>query len=226
MKSYMKFLSIGISILPIFLAAQPSNAKEKTRFVCGSDQGVPATLAISPDGKSVPVIRYVSESFERAGYSAQKRCEEISARFQYYNERRELDFMTVGKINGQNVICVTRQAGGDCSRDLKSEGLLITTRPGVNPRTTLAELIDVRLQAGSALSETEERPYVNTRCLIEAGKDQEAYDSCVKGNLKLSDLSITVSKDSNFVPSSTSERESAPSSFLNEISPRSKPVLW
>jgi len=228
MKSYMKFLSIGISILPIFLAAQPSNAKEKTRFVCGSDQGVPATLAISPDGKSVPVIRYVSESFERAGYSAQKRCEEISARFQYYNERRELDFMTVGKINGQNVICVTRQAGGDCSRDLKSEGLLITTRPGVNPRTTLQQLIAVRLQAGSALSEGggEDRPYVNTRCLIEAGNNQASYNRCVKDNSRLSDPSITVSKDSNFAPSTTSKRESAPSSSLNEISPRSKPLLW
>jgi len=227
MKSYMKFLSIGISILPIFLAAQPSNAKEKTHFVCGSDQGVPATLAISPDGKSVPVIRYVSESFERAGYSAQKRCEEISARFQYYNERRELDFMTVGKINGQNVICVTRKEGGDCSRDLKYEGLLIAVSPFANPRITLEQLIATRLQAGSALSEGgEDRPYVNTRCLIEAGNNQASYNRCVKDNSRLSDPSITVSKDSNFVPSSTSERESAPSSSLNEISPRSKPLLW
>ena len=205
MKACFKFISMGIAILPIFLAAQPSNAEGKPRFACGSDQGVPATLAISSDGTSVPVIRYVSNAFESAGFSAQKRCEEISARFQYYNEQREIDFMTIGKINGQNVICVTRQEGGDCSRDLKSEGLLITTRPGVNPRTTLAQLIDVRLQAGSALSETEERPYINTRCLISAGKDQEAYDSCAKGAVRLSSPSSAPSKVIKAVPASPSK---------------------
>lgn len=186
MKSSLRFISAAIAILPIFLSAQPSNAESKARFACGTDQGVPATLAILPDGTQATIIRYVSGAFNDAGFSDQKRCEEISARFQSYNEQREIDFMTVGKINRENVICVTRKEGGDCSRDLKSEGLLITVRPGVNPRTTLAQLIDVRLQAGSALSETEERPYVNTKCLIDAGKSQEAYDSCVKGAPKLS----------------------------------------
>jgi len=205
MKVCFKYISMGIAILPIFLAAQPSNAEGKPRFACGINQDVPATLAILADGTSVPVIRYKSNAFESAGFSAQKRCEEISDRFQYYNERREIDFMTVGKINGQNVICVTRQEGGDCSRDLKSEGLLITIRPGVNPRTTLTQLINVRLQAGSALSETEERPYVNTRCLISAGKDQEAYDSCAKGAAKLSNPSSTPSKVIKAAPSSSSK---------------------
>jgi hypothetical protein len=186
MKAYLRFISTAIATLPILLASQASSAEQAPRFVCGNDQGVPATQAVLPDGTKATIIRYVSGAFERAGFSDQKRCEEISARFQYYNEQREIDFMTVGRINGQNVICVTRQEGGDCSRDLKSEGLLITTRPSVNPRTTLTQLIDVRLQAGSALSETEERPYVNTRCLIESGKSQSAYDSCVKGAPKLS----------------------------------------
>ncbi|MEI6332870.1 MAG: COP23 domain-containing protein [Pseudanabaena sp. ELA645] len=95
--------------------------------------------------------------------------------------------MAVGKINGQSVICVTRQEGGDCSRDLKGEGLLITTRPGINPSKTLADLINVRMEAGSALTETRDLTRktsinsVNTKCLIEAST-QSSYDECVKGS--------------------------------------------
>ncbi len=186
MNKYIKFSGIGLVALPFFLFAQTANAQAKTRFACGVDKNVPATVAILPDGTQAPIIRYVSGAFEQAGYSNQKRCEEISERFQYYNDRKEIDFMTTGRINGQNVICVTRQEGGDCSRDLKSEGLLITVRPGVNPQTTLEQLINVRVQAGSTLEETEARPYVNTKCLIDAGSSQEAYESCTKGSPKLS----------------------------------------
>ncbi len=210
MKASLEFTSLrcmgaAIAILPLLFAAQPSHAESKPRFACASDQGVPATVAILPDGTQATIIRYVSGAFKDAGFSDQKRCEEVSARFQYYNDKNEIDFMTVGRINGQNVICVTRQDGGDCSRDLKSEGLLITTRPGVNPRTTLTQLIDVRLQAGSALSETEERPYINTKCLIDAGKSQEAYDSCVKGASKLSNPASSKVVKPVATPSATSK---------------------
>lgn len=190
MKIGFKVLNIGFLALALVMgnqiAAQSVNAQSRTKFICGSDQGRPATLAILPDGGQAPIIRYSSGAFERAGFSDQKRCEEVSARFQYFNDLRENDFMTTGKINGQNVICVTRREGGDCSRDLKSEGLLITVRPGVDPNVTLQELVNVRVQAGSALEENEGRPYINTQCLINAGGSQDAYESCAKGTSSVS----------------------------------------
>lgn len=207
MKNSLRFISATIAILPLLLGVQSSNAESKTRFVCGEDKGEPATLAILPDGTKAPIIRYVSGAFTSAGFSDQKRCDEISARFQYFNDLREIDFMTVGKINGQNVICVTRKEGADCSRDLKSEGLLITVRPGVNPNTTLSQLINVRLQAGSELSENpaDERGYVNMQCLIDSGKSQENYDSCVKGNPKFSSPSSVI-PNSNVVKPAASAK--------------------
>jgi hypothetical protein len=193
MKAHSKFLGTGLVVLTLMGLAQPTNAQSKTRFVCGTDQGAPATMAVLPDGTQAPIIRFTTGAFAGSGFSNEKRCEEISERFQYFNDLREIDFMTIGKINGQNVICVTRQEGGDCSRDLKSEGLLITVRPGVDPRTTLNQLIDVRTQAGAALNESAARPYVNTQCLINAGKDQSAFDSCSKNAPRLSDPSSATS---------------------------------
>ncbi len=206
MKIGFKVLNTGFLALALVMGsqivAQSVNAQSRTKFVCGSDQGRPATLAILPDGGQAPVIRYSSGAFDQAGFSDQKRCEEISARFQYFNDLRENDFMTTGKINGQNVICVTRREGGDCSRDLKSEGLLITVRPNVDPRVTLQELIDVRVQAGAALEENEGRLYVNTQCLISAGGNQESYESCAKGTPS---LSAPVKKAVPSAPASTNK---------------------
>ncbi|OIP70205.1 MAG: hypothetical protein AUK48_13820 [Oscillatoriales cyanobacterium CG2_30_44_21] len=214
MKINFKALNTGFLALALVvgsqITAQSVNAQSKTKFVCGSDQGKPATLAVMPDGGQAAIIRYSSGAFEGAGFSNQRRCEEISSRFQYFNDLQEIDFMTIGRINGQSVICVTRSEGGDCSRDLKSEGLLITVRPGVNPRVTLEELINVRLQAGSALEENEARPYVNTQCLINAGSSQDAYESCARGTARLSTGSASAVKKS--VPS-------APAST-------NKPRLW
>jgi hypothetical protein len=191
MKTALKLVRVVIAILPVLMTVQSLQAQEEEsqpRFVCGKDdQGAPATLVMLPDGSSQTVIRYVSGAFENAGFSNQKRCEEISDRFQYFNEKREIEYMAVGKINGQSVICVTRKEGGDCSRDLKGEGLLITTRPGINPSKTLADLINVRMEAGSALTETRDLRRktsinsVNTKCLIEASTHSN-YDDCVKSS--------------------------------------------
>ena len=207
MNTGFKVLNTGLLTLAVMMGnqttAQSANAQSKTKFVCGSDQGKPTTLAILPDGGKVPIIRYTSGTFEQAGFSNQKRWEEVSTRFQYFNDLREIDFMTTGKINGQNVICVTRREGGDCSRDLKSEGLLITVRPNVNPNVTLQQLVNVRLQAGSILEENEGRPYVNTQCLINASGSQDAYESCAKGTA--SAPASTVKKSVPSIPASTNK---------------------
>jgi len=194
MKISLNLIRTAIAILPILLISQPLQAQEtQPRFMCGKDeQGNPATIVKLPDGTESVVVHYVSGAFAGAGYSNQKRCDEISARFQYFNEKREFDYMTIGKINGQNVVCVTRQEGGDCSRDLKWEGLLMTVRPGISPRQTLSELLNVRVSAGGSLRETgddDAKPFVNVKCLIDASRSaetQSAYNACANGSPKLS----------------------------------------
>jgi hypothetical protein len=143
----VKFISTIIVVLQVFLASQSINAQtDKPRYICGKHRGVLATKAVMPDGEEAVILTYSSGVFEGAGFSDQKRCEEIASRFQYFNDLREMDFLTVGKINGQDVICVTRQERGECSKDLKWQGLLFTIPPGVNAIQTLRtlELLRVR----------------------------------------------------------------------------------
>ena len=66
--------------------------------------------------------------------SPQQRCEAISPRFQEAYESGTLQFITNGMMNGQPVICTTRENGGAC------QTLLMTLRQEENSFRTLVEL--------------------------------------------------------------------------------------
>ena len=73
------------------------------------------------------------------GFSPQKRCEEVSPRFQAAYDNGSLKYITNGMMNGQPVICTARLVGDDC------ETLLITLRHQVNIKQTLHQLSDILL---------------------------------------------------------------------------------
>lgn len=154
--------------LPIALAAglcsvigtqlmlgQPSAAASASRFVCGSSGGAPATQAITRDGKTVTVIRWTSSVFDSAGWSQERRCQEVSSRFEDLRRSGRLRYLTTGRINGQPVICTTPSNGGAC------DGLLYTLKPGQDPTATLRTLLDIRVKARGPLNETNPRLYVS-----------------------------------------------------------------
>ncbi len=152
-----------ISVLAIFILAltmtllglQPqanTQAPINTQFVCTTSDGVPATVARTPRG-DVPVILWKYTGFR--GYTPQQRCLEVSNRFQRFYDNGTLKFMATGRMNRENVVCVTEREGDPCS------GLLFTLRRGVNPNDTLKELLAVRDHAGGYLNETGDRIYIN-----------------------------------------------------------------
>jgi len=61
----------GISVL----LATPAGARPSVKFFC-SQNDLPTTVAQTPNG-TVTVIRWISTYFNEAGYSPQKRCEEV-----------------------------------------------------------------------------------------------------------------------------------------------------
>ena len=63
-------------------------------------RGVPATSVVTNDGKRVPVIRWTSHVFNDAGWSPQRRCQEVSGRFDTYLKQGRLAYITTGRING------------------------------------------------------------------------------------------------------------------------------
>jgi hypothetical protein len=138
------------------LGLSPAEAGSAARgFVCGAAGGVPSTNAVKADGKQVPVIRWTSNVFDSAGWSQERRCQEVSNRFNQYLKEGRLTYITTGRINGLPVICTAASRGGAC------DGLLYTLKPGQDATSTLQNLLEIRVKARGPLNETNSRLYVS-----------------------------------------------------------------
>jgi len=124
-------------------------------FTCGTAAGVPATNAVTSSGKQLPVIRWTSSTFNDAGWSQQRRCEEVSARFDSFHKQGRLNYITTGRMNGLPVICTAPSKESGC------DGLLFTLKPGQDATATLKNLLEIRVKARGPLNETTSRLYVS-----------------------------------------------------------------
>ncbi len=173
---YNLLAGAGTCLLAALVAGTAPSAHAKAQgFVCSTLSGVPTTLATMADGKQVPVIRWTSNVFDGAGWTPERRCQEVSARFATLNQQGRLTYITTGRINGQPVICTAPSNGAGC------DGLLYTLKPGQNATTTLRNLLDVRLKVRDPLYETTGRLYVSMDELL--GTPQvEASSTAPMGN--------------------------------------------
>ncbi len=163
------------SAISFVLVSSPTRA-EGTTFVCGQSNGVPATLAKVPQG-DVPVILWKSDYFTEAGYNPLRRCQMVSERFQTYYNLGAMNYLTTGRMNGQNVVCAARSEGGPCAKDLPNEGLLFTIKADSNPGETLENLLQVRHQARGPISESNPRVYINLNEFIKTKLAQTTMPS-------------------------------------------------
>jgi len=60
---------------------QPTYAEGAT-FYCGNSKGLPVTFARTQDGRKIPVIRWAANNYFPPPWTAQRRCVEVSRRFQ------------------------------------------------------------------------------------------------------------------------------------------------
>ncbi len=147
----------AVTLSTLALNPQSAKAEGAKEYFCGTSKGVPATIARTSKGAEVAMIQFKSEHFSDSGYTPERRCKEVSQRFDSLNRQGllRLSYMTTGRKNGQNIICVAREQGAPCM----SEGMLFTLRPGRDPGRTLKDLMDwAKLQTGP-LNETASRPY-------------------------------------------------------------------
>lgn len=146
------------------LLAAAANEKTIARgFICSIASGSPATSAVTSTGKHVPLIRWTSTTFDNAGWTQQRRCEEVSSRFDDYHKQGRLKYITTGRINGLPVICTATNLGAGC------DGLLYTLKPGQDATATLWNLLDIRVKARGPLNETNSRFYVSLDELLSIG---------------------------------------------------------
>lgn len=174
----MAALGAGALALPA-----PVAAASASRFVCGSDGGVPTTEAITRDGRQVSVIRWTSRVFSGSGWTSQRRCQEVSSRFEKFRQQGRLRYITTGRMRGQPVLCTALSNGGAC------DGLLYTLKPGQDPSATLARLLELRVKARGPLNETGPRLYVSIDSLLQqpeqrvvetAGSDLSSLDPAAR----------------------------------------------
>ena len=138
-----------------------SGSSLASRFSCININGTPASVVETKTGKQVPIIYWKSQTFSGSGWTPERRCQEVSARFQSYHSSGTLEYITTGRMNGLPVICVAKSDGGACA------GLLYTLKPGQNATATLKKLFDVRTKPGAApLEETTARMYLSVDSII------------------------------------------------------------
>jgi hypothetical protein len=149
----------GLSSGALALLPAPAHAAA-TSFTCQISAGLPTTIASTDTSTTVSVIRWTSNAFDGAGWTPERRCQEVSQRFETYRRQNRLTYITTGRINGLPVICTTASDGGAC------DGLLYTLKPGQDPTLALQRLFDVRTKARGPLNETQSRLYLSVDDLL------------------------------------------------------------
>lgn len=135
------------------LAAQPAPV-QRTSFICASGaNGLPTTYAVTNRGR-VPVIRWFSDYFSSGGFTPERRCQEVSSRFQNFYNSGQLNFIASGYVNGQGVVCAAQASGRPCS----AANVLFTLKPGSNAGETVQRLFNIRAGASGPLYESQDEP--------------------------------------------------------------------
>jgi len=138
--------AIAILIFSSLSCSSSPSPAEKVTFACEIENKIPTTVARTRQ-QSISIVRWVSDFGSQANYTPQKRCEEVSNRFQIYYDRGELNYITVGRQNNQNIICASRHSNS-CSQ------LLLTLKPEDNPQRVIKQLFDVGRYATGPLEQS------------------------------------------------------------------------
>jgi Circadian oscillating protein COP23 len=130
------------------LPSQPSQAQSRTpirnQFFCGISEGKPSTVVRTSRG-NVPLIVWNNETFSSSGWTPKRRCEEVSTRFQRFNDNGQLRFMRAGTFNGQKVLCIDRAKGsGTCS---SAAAVVLTLPQRSDANQVLEQMLDTRNRA-------------------------------------------------------------------------------
>jgi Circadian oscillating protein COP23 len=147
-------LTLAFGIVTLF--EQPSYGQKKM-FYCEKSNGIPTTFVRIEDGSRLDIIHWVSDYGLSQQWTPEKRCQEVSRRFQVSSDRGTLKFIKPGIVKGIPVICAPFRKEAPCT----NENLLFTLKPGSNPESTFRRLIDRRaLASGNALDESSGTKYI------------------------------------------------------------------
>ncbi len=115
----LQALAVALSIvIPTGFASltMPVQAQQKTKFICSrsfvGEQNFWTTVSITGGVKRSLIIW---DPTKFPGYPVQKRCQEVSPRFQQAYDNDTLKLLTNGQVNGRPVICAVEKYGDSCN---------------------------------------------------------------------------------------------------------------
>ncbi|BAQ64014.1 COP23 domain-containing protein [Geminocystis sp. NIES-3709] len=118
----------------------------KNTYKCINNQGIPTTIVDTPRGR-IQLITWQSEFFRNSGWTPQKRCQEVTTRFQKFSDSGKLKFVTTGVQKNLPVICVGQKFPGKGYTCIK-DGLLITLQSSDNSNEILKSLFSNAARVG------------------------------------------------------------------------------
>jgi len=139
-------LIIG-QILSLFLVNPLKADSKKNVYSCINYQGKPMTVVDTTRGR-IQLIVWQSDYFRASGWTPEKRCQEVTKRFQIFSDNGSLRYIATGTMNNQPVICVAEKKGS--AFKCRGDGLLLTLQSNDNPSKVLTELFNMsaRTSAG------------------------------------------------------------------------------
>ena len=166
-------LALGFIALPLFANSSHAEikvvdnsnidrAEDRVSFYCGSiadretGEITPATLAYVPQRKAnIPMVAWTTEL---AAWSAETRCESVSAKFQTFHEDGRLNYLSDGESAGYPIICAKLDTQEQCS----GENQLFQVKAGTSSKDVIAalegtlagEIGDVVIEQSSSGGET------------------------------------------------------------------------
>ena len=152
--NFLFFVSLMLAISSLSLVAestqgQPINQDnlDRVTFFCGetteasSENKLPTTLAWVPQRrKNVPIIYWRSYPFRGAPWTNQRRCDNVSPKFQTFYEKGLLGYLTHGlNRQGDPVICAVVTDTEQCN----SGNQLFQLKPNQKGGEVLKSLMDI-----------------------------------------------------------------------------------
>ncbi|MDJ0897215.1 MAG: COP23 domain-containing protein [Xenococcus sp. MO_188.B8] len=119
------------------VAKDKQSTKQDVQYRCIDRNGTPATVAYTRRGP-IELILWNSNYFSGSGYTPERRCQEVTARFQQHSDAKNLRYISTGVMNKYQVICVSEKSG-----NCKPDGLLITLQNDDNAQQVFKDLFDL-----------------------------------------------------------------------------------
>lgn len=162
--------SVGLTIGNVIAIAPPSEASVENTYYCAQLQGEWNTFVKTPRGR-VKLVSWASKFSEQ--WTPQRRCIEVSSRFQNFLASGTLKYIRTGIVNNLPVICVAQFRGGECP----TQNVLVTFNPETDPEKVLVQLMDFRRSVSGqtiVLSENETAFYSQGEFYVDVNKFLEA----------------------------------------------------